>query len=297
MTLRKRTLSWLLPAVFFFAVGFVVSARWDLPINIALYSPNNLMAKLFEAFGWLPVYLPAILLAMLWVAEGRAGPQQRWRLPVGLVLLLAGGGALCYACYHYLEKRALVGGGPANPRGWLWMALAFLAFGFALWWVLRQGEAMRHRLFFFAHTGCVFMLLNVGLTSVLKTIWQRPRFDEMLAVGGFAAFRPWYMPLGAGGASFPSAHTAGACGVFLLLVLCDIFPRWNRHRGFVTVVCWGYISLMALSRILLGRHFLSDTLAAMALVALLFFAIRRSKWYQQGLLHARAAGPVPRKEG
>ncbi len=283
METKAKKTWWLLPAALWFAAGFAVAARWDLAIDQALYSPENLMARLFEAFGWLPAFLPALLLTMLWAAEGRATLRRRWQMPMGLVLALAGGTALCYVCYHYLEKRGLAGGGPGNPRGWLWLALALALFIAAFVWVMRQGAERRKKLFFFAYTGTAFLCLNLALTNLLKLLWQRPRFDEMLAGGSLAAFRPWFLPFGAGGSSFPSGHVANACGVFLLLVLCDVFPALGRHRGLVTIVCWGFLSLMALSRILIGRHFLSDTLAAAGLVALLFFFLHRSKSYRRGL--------------
>ena len=146
--------------------------------------------------------------------------------------------------------------------------------------------------------GTVYAVANQVATYLLKFIWSRPRFDDMLAEGTQHLFRHWFMPFGSGGSSFPSGHTANAAGIFALLFLCDVFPALGRHRRLVTAGCWLYVALMAFSRILIGRHFLSDTLAASALMALLFYAVHHSKRYRQGLpalLESAASLPKSRK--
>ncbi len=293
----KPTLLWLAPLLLLFAAGFALAARWDLAIDIALYAPRNPFAVWMEAFGWLPAFLPTVLLAMLWAAGGGVEGRAHWRRPLGLVLSVGAFAGLCYASYHYLNKRGWANG-MGDWRSWLFLALGLGLFLWAFWWVLHQGEAGRRKLYFFALAGSLFMAANVLLANLLKSIWQRPRFDEMLAEGGdFALFQPWYLPFGPGGSSFPSGHTANACGIFMLLVLCDLYPAWNRRRKLVYLVCWVYIALMAFARISIGRHFLSDTLASAGLVALLFFILRRTQWYKRSLLHVRAtpAGKAPKR--
>ena len=290
---RYRSLFWIIPAVVLFGAGFALSARWDLQIDQAVYSPQNLLACLFEAFGWLPAFLPIILLGMLWAAEGYHATKKRWRLALGCLVVFVGLAVLYNTCYHYLEKRGLAEG-VGDARKWLWLAFGVAVALAAFWWVFRQQKAMRYKLVFFAMTGSVYMVANQVVINILKSIWQRTRFDTMVAAGdGFAAFTPWYLPFGNGGSSFPSAHTANAGGIFVLIILCDLFPAWNRHRVLVYCICWVYVALMGVTRIIIGRHFLSDVLAAAGVMAILLFALRRTKTYKQGLARARSIGKEP----
>ncbi|MEG2930909.1 MAG: hypothetical protein RR825_03905, partial [Ruthenibacterium sp.] len=84
---------------------------------------------------------------------------------------------------------------------------------------------------------------------------------------------------------------AAACGIFVLVLLCDVFPAWNRRRTAIWAVCWGYIGCMALCRLIIGRHFLSDTLMAAFTVTVLFLWMVHTRLYRSMLaaLHACCA--------
>ena len=51
-----------------------VAAFYDLPIDQALYAPNNPVAIFFEAFCYWPLYLPFVLLGMVWTFLYRSNP-------------------------------------------------------------------------------------------------------------------------------------------------------------------------------------------------------------------------------
>ena len=106
-------------------------------------------------------------------------------------------------------------------------------------------------------------------------------FDQP-EVGAFAQFTSWMQPFGNGGSSFPSGHTAAACSVFILTLACDVCLKWNRRRTLVWALCWAYVAFMALCRLVIGRHYLSDTLAAAFVMLLLYLGMRKTKWYRAG---------------
>jgi undecaprenyl-diphosphatase len=65
--------------------------------------------------------------------------------------------------------------------------------------------------------------------------------------------------------SFPSGHTAAAT-VFYGLIACFLLSRvraWPARAGIVAACCL-MVALVALSRMYLGVHYLSDVLAAAA---------------------------------
>ncbi|NLW78281.1 MAG: phosphatase PAP2 family protein [Ruminococcaceae bacterium] len=279
MNRTARTLAFMIPAILVYAAGFVAAAFWDFTITSTLYDPQNLFAILMECFGWYPAFVPTILLALLWMARPPLDGR-RW-MPVVCGVVAAAGFAIIYIVARgYMLNRGLLTGG---PEGWIWLAVGIALAALMVWGVLRAAPATREKLVFFALAGSVMMAANQVATYIIKAIWQRPRFDDMLATGSFDAFRAWYEPFGPGGSSFPSGHTANAACILVLLVLCDLFPAWRRRRGWVLAFCWVFIAAMALARMWIGRHFLSDTLAASGVMALLFFAMRRTKLYQKAL--------------
>lgn len=93
------------------------------------------------------------------------------------------------------------------------------------------------------------MLLNVALKLAFRR--ERPSFtDPILTLTSY---------------SFPSGHVAGATLFygFLTAYLVPKIPAWRWRVLAVLSACFG-IALVALSRIYLGVHFLSDVLAAFA---------------------------------
>ncbi len=104
----------------------------------------------------------------------------------------------------------------------------------------------------------------------LKVLWGRARFFELLAAGGasgsvtgvgLAGYSPWYLPqFFAGGSSFPSGHTAFVFGGLTLFCFAVYLGKGKLPA---LIYSWGYVLLMAFSRVVLGRHYVSDVVAAM----------------------------------
>ncbi|HEX9172966.1 MAG TPA: phosphatase PAP2 family protein [Telluria sp.] len=93
------------------------------------------------------------------------------------------------------------------------------------------------------------MLLN----ALLKYVFQRARpswEDPLLSLSTY---------------SFPSGHTAGATLFYGLLAsyIVVVNRSWSVRAAAVAAAC-AMVALVALSRVYLGVHYLSDVLAAMA---------------------------------
>lgn len=268
-------------ALFAYIIGFWVASIWDLSLNISIYSPTNPYAILMEAFGWYPAFLVFVFYCATWYAKlQKSGKFWQKALPPLLAFI-----TLAIMAWDSIRR--------LTERGWLtgftdWRCLFCILFvvllGYFLFTIASKAPLDREKQFsFFGFWGTVYLAANQVVMFLLKHLWQRTRFDDMLAFGNFSDFTPWYMPFGNGGNSFPSGHTANAAGLFVLVILCDIFPSWNKKRKWVYLLIWVYIVLMAFSRILIGRHFFSDTLAASGIMAILFFILRRTPYYQKGI--------------
>jgi membrane-associated phospholipid phosphatase len=94
------------------------------------------------------------------------------------------------------------------------------------------------------------MLVNVLMKLAFHR--ARPVFDHPLVV--LTSY------------SFPSGHVAGATLYYgLLAALVVVAPsRSMRQRILAVLAAWALIALVALSRMYLGAHYLSDVLAAFA---------------------------------
>ena len=250
--LKEKTNRWFLAlGAALLCAGLGAAALWDLEIDLALYSPGFLPAVLMEAFGWFPQYLPAVVLCVCIALDGARSMPLR---AAGGLLAVAGSGILLYMGAHHLVKRGMSG-----PSITLWtVLLGGLSLGICALALYRSRSGGRKKLEFVCLWGTVF-------TS-------------------------WMQPFGNGGSSFPSGHTAAACSVFILTLACDVCLKWNRRRTLVWALCWAYVAFMALCRLVIGRHYLSDTLAAAFVMLLLYLGMRKTKWYRAGARELTAPG-------
>lgn len=92
----------------------------------------------------------------------------------------------------------------------------------------------------------------VALNTILKVVFARPRpslFPPLVNESGF---------------SFPSGHVTASVAVYGFFA---VYLWQNHHRGWA-IFSAAWIGLVAFTRIYLGVHYPSDTLAAMAFTSL-----------------------------
>ena len=143
--------------------------------------------------------------------------------------------------------------------------------------------------------------LYLVLIGAIKTPVGRMRYRTMNAIGDFSYYTPWYKINGArhvgiGGSigngdlsrdellfgaedtckSFPSGHTYCAAISFALICLPDLLESFNKR--WIKAICWtaptAYTLTVAVSRIVVGAHYLSDVLVGGTLAFTLVILIR-----------------------
>lgn len=122
--------------------------------------------------------------------------------------------------------------------------------------------------------GVVALLVftEVVLVNSLKSLWARPRMRSMES---FDQFKYWWQINGPAPItdeelrSFPSGHTANAFIMVAFLSFLDK-NKARLYRNFaIFAFVWG--ALTALSRVVLGAHFLSDVVFSGYLTVVLYF--------------------------
>lgn len=255
----------LLSAGAFLLVMMVIGSVWDYPISRALYNQSNVLGLFFAAFGEYPAALGfAAAGAMLISARNR---EKRLR---GVLQALAG-------CVLLLFGAAMAA---VLPTGYLDISIGLSAViglactALAVWGILRlcrdadRGTVLR--------VAAVFLLVvfaDILVVNLIKIPWGRPRM-RLVAVDERACFLPWWQPgtdlrdtlVAAGVAaeefkSFPSGHTANASALMLLCLLPRLSSKLEGKQTALFLTGFVWAALVALSRIIMGAHYLTDTMA------------------------------------
>lgn len=258
----------LLSAGAFLLVMMVIGSVWDYPISRALYNQSNVLGLFFAAFGEYPAALGfAAAGAMLISARNR----EKWLRGVlqalaGCVLLLFGAAMAAVLPTGYLD----ISMGLSAVISIACTALAVLG-------ILRlcrdadRGTVLR--------VAAVFLLVvfaDILVVNLIKIPWGRPRM-RLVAVDERACFLPWWQPgtdlrdtlVAAGVAaeefkSFPSGHTANASALMLLCLLPRLSSKLEGKQTALFLTGFVWAALVALSRIIMGAHYLTDTMAGFA---------------------------------
>jgi len=192
-----------------------------------------------------------------------------WMLGLGFIglVLLATWADVDLRCARYFYD-------PEAPQGWFlkttvpWIWL--YRYGESPTWLLAVGTALvwcgslRHRAWARYRRACALVVLAVALgpgllvNGILKPLWGRPRPYQVDLFGASRAYRPWWQPgHPGGGRSFPSGHAAmGYVLVAGTYLVAPRRPSWRR--GLVLGGALTYGSLLGLTRMIQGGHFVSD---------------------------------------
>lgn len=250
-------------AIIVAAVLLALGSFVDYPLSSALYNASNPFALFFAAYGAIPAPLGCVAAGTLFVCgrsreKAAAGAVQTMG---GVLLLLAGAGLICFLPAVYL---------PVSPALLAAVGLALSAAAVLLTLRLARGadRAVIHRV---ALAILLVILCELAVVNLIKVCWGRPRM-RLVASHPEAYFFPWWRrgtalkePLLAAGVaadefkSFPSAHTANAATMLLLGLAPCLKPRLQRCQRALVAFGFGWTAVVALSRIMLGAHYLTDT--------------------------------------
>lgn len=259
--------------------AMAAGAKYDWVITDTLYNPQNMFGVIFEAASWLPVYA---FIPVLGACNMVRSKNNMTTFTVGAFLLIASCCIFSYSvCDHFVARGFMR---KVNPYlcgifGGVVAAALFLVIRGVKRSVIRKMQAVCGFAF-------VYMFSYLAVIFALKIVFGRDRYEDIIT-GGEYLFAEWFRPVFfSSGSSFPSGHTAAAMGIVVLLLLPFIFRPFKNLKLPLFVFCYAYAFLTAFSRLIMGRHFISDTAAAILIMTIIFIILtpKFEKLYKKELL-------------
>ena len=261
---KKNTLK--LGASAMLATGITLASRFDLAISSALAGLSEQehiftlsvpkFASLLEIIGeWAPSLLAAT--SVLIVGEEGASMVPENATKTRLTAFVPATALMAYAASKTMEYLKYPLSGAASAA--LIAALAFVIAAVLYLLIGKIPENTRKKLFLPAAYTLAASFAVLMTVCTMKTLWGRVRLRELVDMNSLEHYTPWYHPnFFSGSHSFPSGHTAHA--TLMLMLPKWLFGKGEKFRPALTAACFGFVALMAFSRLAAGAHFLSDIL-------------------------------------
>lgn len=231
------------------AAAMVVASFFDLKIDIALNDPSNPFAVWLYRTG----EFPSRLICPIAGAVISRCTDKKAVAAIGAALCLGGSAYMGY----YIGKHFFV-----EEYRMAFSLLWGIGFGVAALYAVRfvtVPDEFKRPLFTAAVIGVGVMTAQLLTVDIMKNLWGRVRFRDLLFSGSCDGFTAWFVINGKNGnKSFPSGHTAGAGMSYLLMLLPFIDKKREKYRAVYFWCPFIYTSAVALTRLVMGAHYLSD---------------------------------------
>lgn len=231
------------------AAALAAASFVDLKLDILLNAPDNIFAVWFYNTGEIPCRLicPIAGTALLYCC------RSKFARFAGACISIGGGAYFGYYFgeHFFAEENQLVYG-------------IVYGIGFSLVLIfagrfVKIPDNLKRPIAALAIAGIAVMAAQLLAVEGMKYLWGRVRFRDLLAAGSYDSFTPWYVINGINGnKSFPSGHTGGAAMSFLAMFLPYISKSAYKHRQLCFFVPFIYTCTVAVTRLIMGAHYLSD---------------------------------------
>jgi membrane-associated phospholipid phosphatase len=264
-------------AVYIIIMGFLALGDFDFSFSLAIINPDSIWANFFNLFGEMPANL--LVLAGITILFGARIKEVLWRNVISHILALPFMALvswfIVYLPIQYSFENHSTGLAEGMPGYWkiISIILGLLLFAFALFF---QKKISDEKLKEMKKAGILFIVLVLGeviLVNIVKIVWGRPR---MRIIESADQFRKWFIidtpALNNDYKSFPSGHTANGFAAIGFSVLLPYLSNLSKKKVMAFGLIWG--SFVALSRVVLGAHFLSDVITGGYITIFLFIFLQ-----------------------
>ena len=274
-----------------FGLLVAIASLFDLQISQILatnglqsgtYYSTNFFGKFFEYIGSFPIFFLGAFACLVFMHHFYQFKDARRLL--ALLFLIIALGVLIYFYYETLKYviRFIVLSHSIDEYMNTWWAM-LIYFGLSVVTLVisvifyhKVKYEDNRKLFNFAYV-IIFTCVLYLVVSLIKGPIGRMRFRAMALIGyDFSYYTPWFVVSDAkeivqaafpvvpndGFKSFPSGHTFSAGVIYTLICLPDVFEKFNTKKWRILwyVIPVVYTGIVAISRIVVGAHFMSDVL-------------------------------------
>lgn len=250
----------------------VVGSVADLSLAQRLYWPENGFGVLFAAYGEAPALLALVAAGALSIL---ANPPVHTALRI--LLALGGGGLVLVGTVVLVIRPEENWDSPLAAR----IVIATVLASATVWATSRISTGATWQAMCVL-AAALFIVVAVELVAIqgVKFLWERPRMRMLTETG--APFAPWWTPgyeekdaLLASGVpssefkSFPSGHSAHATVAVMLAGFALLRDDLRTRLLFWIGAIWALS--VAISRLTVGAHFLTDVSAAILITLIIAF--------------------------
>lgn len=254
----------------------ILASFKDLEISIAIGDQKSFFGLLFMIIAEYPQYLIMPITSVI-IFYNYPNFELKWQkysvMILGVILSLVGWFILFYCSAKLSVIPHLLGFS-------IFFSIVLTAIFFAIGRCISQ-DFMTKLLKWALFALCV-AAISLAAVQILKVIWHRMRYRDMLTQGDFDGFTPWYVVNSFRGkldpsyhySSFPSGHTTAAVNIFVIVPLCDIFGKKLWVKYLTNGLCAIFVFLTMWARIVNCAHFLSDVVVATILTYVIYYATK-----------------------
>lgn len=251
----------------FVALCFVFN-KYDLDISKTITKLDNPFFELFDDFGELPVYVGPILFGSIYFYLSK-------KMIYKLASLGVCGGAYLVAVYkvfHNMEIDVNLGSIA------LILVITLMLFFITIFAFSKVKKETMENIKDLALVGLITTIVSVCCTEVLKNVWGRVRFRDLS--NDYSEFTNLFTINGiTGNKSFPSGHTNAATSILLISLIVPRFTNKKWLKNLVIGLCFGYVALVAFSRIAVSAHYASDVMVGFIVgllsISLTYYILKR----------------------
>lgn len=242
----------------------VIATFNDLKIAEKIYNPDMKWAHIFKVIGEFPIYLGLLLFGVTYYHLANKKIYKNLLLVEAFVSFFL----FLFMPFRYVFDTNLISVG-----------IIFLISTCMFFILMKLSYKIDNN--FYEKIKTVVLIYFVGVLTQLtivyamKLCWSRVRFLELETISEFTR---WYVInwFDGTGTSFPSGHTSGATNIMYLTLFVPLFTNDKKKHILIEFLCFSFIGLTALSRLVLGKHYLSDVTFAFALTYIIHIIVTKS---------------------
>jgi len=258
--------------VLFVLLGILAYGQIDYTISNTIINKHSIWAEFFNMFGEVPAMFGLLLGTT--ILYGLRNKEVLWEnilfSIIGLLFMFQSSFMICFMPIKYIFEFSKGG----VPQGFKILSFVLAAIVFVSS-VIIVNRISQENLRKFKKIAIVFILLvvlEILIVNILKVVWGRPR---MRSIESIEQFKHWYQISGPTAnnefMSFPSGHTANGFVILAYSMFLPYFKKIKPNLFISFALTWG--GLVALSRVVLGAHFLSDVLVGGYITILVFYTL------------------------